>query len=157
MAITLAQIVDAIEDTLDAATTLATSQTYDELTEGMQDTPTLQVYPESNEQVSADSGTDRRTFGGKGGVENKPVREKVYVIHADYYARQRSHMGEDMTALVDGIDAMEDVLEDEDTGPFFGLDGIKALTWSWSRVTFIYGDEMIRYVGARFIIRVWVF
>jgi hypothetical protein len=44
MAITYAQINDAIEDKLGAAMGLARSQTYDELTDGMTDTPTLQVY-----------------------------------------------------------------------------------------------------------------
>lgn len=159
MAITLAEIIDSIESTLDDATGLGRSQTYDELTEGIQpaDLPLLQVYPETNSGVSQDSATDRRTFGGRGGAENAPMRQQEYVIHADLYAKQRSRIGEDMSALVDAIDAMEDVLLAENQQPYFSLDGIQTFTWSWSRVTFIYGDPQLPYVGARFVITVRVF
>ncbi|NIP86511.1 MAG: hypothetical protein GTO03_13470 [Planctomycetales bacterium] len=160
MAITLAQIIDAVEDTLDGATTVVRSQSYDELTEGVHpaDMPLLQVYPEANLGVDAGGGTsDRFTFGGKGGDENTPLRQKEYAIHADYYAQQRSHIGEDMSALVDGIDAMETVLESQDVKNYFGLAGIRSFTWSWSRVTFVYGDPQMSYVGARFVINVRVF
>lgn len=157
MAITLAQIVDAIEDTLDEATTLVRSQSYDELTEGIHDLPLLQVYPETQTGVSVGAETDRMTFGGAGGEEDTPARDKEYIIHADYYARQRSHIGEDMAALVNGIDAMENVLEAVNVKPYFSLEGIKAFSWFWTRVAFQYGDPQVRYVGARFEIRVRVF
>ena len=159
MAITPAQIIDAIENTLDEATTLVRSQSYDELTEGIHgaDMPLLQVYPEANSGVSAGSEADRMTFGGAGGDEDTPVRQKEYVIHADYYAQQRTKLGEDMSKLVDGIDAMENVLEAVNTSPYFGLDGIKAFHWAWSRVAFIYGDVQMPYVGARFVITVGVY
>ena len=101
MSITLVQIVDAIESTLSAVSTLARSMSYDELTEGMNDYPTLQIYPEDGDQDPSGN-TDRTTFGAG-------VRQTVFTIHADYYARQRSHIGEDMAALVDGIYAMQNV------------------------------------------------
>ena len=44
MSITLAQICNAVETTLGAATGLTYTQSYNELKEGMNDTPTLQVY-----------------------------------------------------------------------------------------------------------------
>ena len=150
MAITLAQICDAIEDTLDEVTTLKRSQSYDELTDGIQDTPLLQVYPESGFQ-SAASGTDRYTFGGSG----NPVRQTEFTIHADYYARQRAHIGEDMKALVEGIDAMQNVFEGQDQKPYFGLTGISAFSWRWDRVQFEYAG--VQYMGARFVVIVRVF
>ncbi len=154
MAITLAQIVDAIEGTLDNATTVVRSESYDELTEGVQDVPLLQVYPESGEQDIA-SLTDRTTFGGSAPTTSKPVRQTEFIIHADYYARQRSHIGEDMAALVNGIDALQNVLEGQDAKPYFGLSYIQAFHWRWERVIFTYAS--IDYMGARFYITVRVF
>ena len=154
MSITLAQICDAIETTLAAATTLSTTsartQSYDELTEGIQDVPLLQVYPESGSQ-SPPGMTDRHTFGGAG----NPVRQTEFLIHADYYARQRSHIGEDMAALVDGIDAIQNILEAQDKKPYFGLTYLQAFAWTWSRVIFNYGG--VDYMGARFVLTVRVF
>ena len=147
--VTLGEIVDAIESTLSAVSTLARSQSYDELTEGMNDYPTLQVYPEDGDQDPSGN-TDRTTFGAV-------VRQTVFTIHADYYARQRSHIGEDMDALVDGIDAMQNVFEQQNTKPYFGLTGIQAFHWSWRRVVFTYGDPQLSYMGARFTITVRVF
>ena len=148
MAITLAQICDAIETTLSAATTITRSESHDELTEGVHDTPLLQVYPESGNQDP--SGTTERTTFRAG------VRQTEIVIHADYFAAERgTSIGEEMGRLVNGIDAMTAVFEGQDEKPYFGLDGIKAFAWRWERVTFDYGK--VRYVGARFVILVRVF
>ena len=147
--ITLAQILDAIEGALSAAPTLARSMSYDELTEGINDTPLLQVYPEAGDQDPT-TATDRTTFTAK-------VRQTNLTINCDYYAQQRKHIGEDMAALVDGIDAMTDIFEAQDTKPYFGLVGIKAFHWSWQRVIFNYGDLNINYVGARFTLTIRVF
>lgn len=149
MAITIAQICDAIEETLGAATGITRSESYDELTEGIHDLPMLQVYPENGNQ-DAFTSTDRTTFRGG-------VRQTSLMIHADLYAQQRAHIGEDMKKLVDSIDAITDVFEAQDTKPYFGLDGIKAFRWRWERVTFVYGDPQSNYVGARFFIEVRVF
>ena len=147
MAITLAQICDGIETALAAATTVARSQSYDELTEGVHDIPLLQVYPEGGSQ-DAGGATDRFTFGGG-------VRQTQFTIHADYYAAQRSHIGEDMAALVDGIDAIQDELEAQD-GTRFGFSNSNlAFRWEWTRVQFSYGEA--NYMGARFVITVTVF
>jgi hypothetical protein len=142
--ITLAQMCNAIETTLAAATLAMRTQSYDGLTEGMNDVPTLQVYPDGGNQ-DAQYATDRTTF--KAGT-----RQTSITIFADYYARQRSQLGEDMKALVDGIDAITDVFEAQDTTPYFGLTGIKNFHWSWQRVAFTYADETIKYMGARFTI-----
>lgn len=147
--ITLAQILDAVKATLSVAPTLARSMSYDELTEGINDTPLLQVYPESGDQDPTGN-TDRTTFKAH-------VRQTNLTINCDYYAQQRKHIGEDMAALVDGIDAMTDIFEAQDTKPYFGLVGIQAFHWGWQRVIFNYGDPNINYVGARFTLTVRTF
>ncbi len=152
MSITLAQICDAIEGTLSTALpATGRSQSYDELTEGINDIPTLQVYPESGRQ-DAITGNAQHSFGGN-------IRVSEIIIHADYYASQRRHLSEDMKRMVDGIDLITNVLEaQKNTGEFFGLDGIKSFgPWSWSRVTFVYGDNSQPYIGVRFVIPVRVF
>lgn len=146
--ITLAQILDAVKATLAVAPTLARSMSYDELTEGISDTPLLQVYPEAGNQ-DVTNNADRTTF-------HAGVRQTDLTVHCDYYAQQRKHIGEDMAALVDGIDAMTAIFEQQDTKPYFGLVGIKAFHWSWQRVTFDYGTTIV-YVGARFILSLRVF
>jgi len=149
MSITIGQILDAIELTLSSAPTLARSMSYDELTEGINDTPLLQVYPESGEQDPAGN-TDRTTFVAG-------VRQTVLMVNCDYYAQQRKHIGEDMAALVDGIDAMFNIFEAQDQKPYFGLSGIQAFHWTFQHVTFEYGDTSIKYVGARFTLTIRIF
>lgn len=146
--ISLVQILTAIRDTLAPAPTLVRTQGFDELSEGIHDMPLLQVYPETGVQDPA-SDTDRTTFGAG-------VRQTDITIHADYYARQRSHMAEDMAALVAGVDAITNIMEEQDSQPF-GLEGIKAFRWHWQRVKFLYGDPQLPYVGVRFVIVLRVF
>lgn len=150
MAITLAQICDAVTTTLGEATGLDFTQSYDELTEGMNDTPTLQVYPQSLNQDPTTAGTDRTTF-------QAGVRQTNIVIHADLYAVRRSHIGENMGALLPLIDAIVTILEAQDTKPYFGLVGLKAFTWSGERLNFDYGDPAQTYVGMRFTLTFRVF
>lgn len=149
MAITLAQICDAIESTLGAASTVAVSQSYNELTEGVHDFPLLQVYPEAGSQDPY-GGTDRTTMQGG-------VRQTEFTIHADYYARQRSHIGENMDAVVDGVDALQVILDGQDHQPFGLGSSNVSFRWEWTRALFTYGDPQLSYVGARFIITVRVY
>jgi hypothetical protein len=149
MSITIAQICDAIESTLGAATGIKRGQSYDELGESIQDTPLLQVYPETL-FGNATGNTDRSSFRGG-------IRQTEVVIYADLYAQQRRHMGEDMKKLVNGVDAIVTVIQAQDTKPYFGLDGIKAFSWRGERVTFIYGDSQQPYVGMRFYFTLRVF
>ena len=144
--VAIADICNAVESTLSAAAGLARSQSYNELTEGMNDTPTLQVYPESGAQ---DIGTanDRTTF--KAGVQQEEI-----VVNADVYVRQRSQIAEDMGALVTQLDAIRTVLKAQKEGDHFGLVGIRQFSWTWQRVIFEYGDPLLRYVGFRVIIRI---
>lgn len=142
----LGTIVDNIKDTLDEADILRRSESYNELSEGIPETPLLQVYPESNLGTDVEGGSERFTLGGSS--------RKQYIIHADYFTRQRSHIGEDMKILIDGIDDIEDILDVEES-PYFGNDDIQGFNWRWERVTFDYGGVM--YVGARFVLTLMVF
>lgn len=148
--VTVRQICDAIHDTLGAALvaagTLIDSQNFDELTEGINDEKILQIYPEEETVVSSGSGTQKLTFG------STPFIDEEIVIHADYYARQRSHIGEDMDLLVTGIDAIRANLKTQNCPNPFDLTGIANFQWSWRRVVFEYGSQgsEVKYIGARF-------
>ena len=140
----LADILDGITDTIGAATLIERQQSYDELSEGMQDWPTIQVYPEGNTGTSRDSDTHKLTLSVKHTV-------KEYTIHVDVYARQRSHIGEDMKKLVEVIDQIENILDTQGCPPF-DVSSIISFRWSWSRTTFDYGGVL--YAGARFVLTV---
>jgi hypothetical protein len=111
----------------------------DGLTEGINDERVLQVYPEERPPVSVNSGTVKITLAGN--------RDKELVVFADYYTRQRAHIGEDMALLVTGIDAIEENL-DAQACPYFEQSKIRSFQYSWQRVIFDYGG--VSYVGARF-------
>ncbi len=147
MAITFTQIVDAIKTTLATATGISEGQSGDTITESIQNLPLVQVYFES-EDTSAFSENDRLTF--KAGV-----RAPHITVYADVYARQRAHIGEDMTAVQTLAEAVRSVLEAQDTKPYFGLSGLQAYRWRSERVTFEYAH--VKYAGIRFTIEVWVY
>jgi len=154
---TVAEINSAIETTLGAASGIVRSQDYDKLTEGIHgaDMPLLQVYPESGNTDSGGGNTDRTTFGAG-------RRQTTITFHADLYARQRSHISEDMAAVVAGMDSIIAILEAQKERPFFGLGSaedkyIKSFRWRWERVVFQYGDQSLPYAGVRFIIEATIF
>ena len=124
-------------------------QTYSELTEGMNDWPTLQVYPEFW-NMDARTDTDRHTFPGANA--SAPVRMTELTVLADLYARQRNDIAEDMTKLVQCVDAMVAKFEEQNKSPYFGVAGIKNWKVSGQRVNFVYGDQQIPYTGFRFTI-----
>lgn len=147
MSITLTQICDAIATTLGAATGLTYTQSIDEITEGMVDMPAIQVYWEALTQDPG-GGTDRRTMvGGK--------RVTVITIHVDLYAEQRAHVGQNLQTATDLVDAINDVFEQQDTKPYFGLDGIQAFQWNATRAIFDYAGHS--FMGTRFVLTVTVF
>lgn len=145
--ITQADLCDAVKDTLAEATTLARAESYDELSEDPQDLPCLQVYPEMG-RCDASGQTDRRTL-------RAGLRQSETEIVADVYARQRSEIKADMAAVVNNVDAIEAILEAQDTKAYFGLDGIKAFSWRWERATLVTSGH--QYAGARFTITLTVF
>lgn len=144
----LTEICDAIDtnlgEVLVASGDLVRSDNYDELTEGMNDPRVLQIYPESEAPVSTDSQTQRRTFG------DDPVIDETILIHADFYAKQRSNLGDDMIILLNGIDVIRDELKKQNCPRPFGLNAIQNFQWRWERTIFDYGAPELRYVGARF-------
>ncbi len=151
--VNITEINDAIKDTLATATGLTFAQSYNELTEGINNTPMLQVYWQSH-LVDPDSNTAQRSFGGgKEGV----TRQTSLTFHADLFPRQRSHLDEDMGALLPLVDAIQAVLEAQRLKPYFGLVKIEAIEgWSAQQVTFEYPND-VKFLGARYIIRVRVF
>ena len=108
------------------------AQSYDQITEGLQDTPTLQIYP-TDSITDAATDTDRTTFKGC-------VKHGSFTFTVRAFARPRSHLGEDMEAAVRLWDACEAILEEEgaDCDPrtgvctFFGYStaGIRSIAWS---------------------------
>jgi hypothetical protein len=149
MAVTTAQINTAIKTTMGAAAGLTRSQDFNELTEGMADTPTLQVYFEEWENDIASATTDRTTY--RGGVEQCQL-----VYHADILGAPRGpDLGEEMARLLPVVDQIIDILQAQKVKPYFGLDGIKAFRWSARRVQIDYNNEL--FVACRFIITIRVF
>lgn len=146
--VTIAEICDAIDTTLGEVLVtsgdLVRSESYDELNEGINDPKVLQIYPESEGTVDSFSGqTQQRTLG------DDPVIVEEIVIIADFYAKQRSNIGEDMGALVSGIDAIRANLKTQHC-PIFGEEALREFQWSWERVVFEYGAPELKYIGARF-------
>ena len=144
MAVTFAAILDGIATTLSTATGIKTTMSYDQLTEGIPgtDLPRLQVYPES---LGGDpnSRTDRSAF-------NAAMQLQEFVVFVDVFASKRQHIAQDMTAVVDTLDNLVNVLQAEEKPPFFGVSGIKSFSWAWKRAVLRYGT--ITYMGGRFTI-----
>lgn len=147
--VTIYNIAEAIENTFTAAGVFTKVQANEALQDGMQDALTIQIYPE---EIIGDAKTrsDRMTMGAK-------VRQTDLVFNVDVYARQRSHIGEDMKAVADAADAVIAVLEGQDATPPFSLAGLKTFHWRASRVIFEYGDPQTRYVGLRFTLTFSIF
>lgn len=113
--------------------------------EGITDLPTIQIYPDSGEG-DATAANERTTFRGG-------IRQERLTILIDYYARQRSHLGEDMAALTRGLDAMRRLFRSQNHKPFFGVETIQTFSWSWQRIVFTYGGTTTNptsYYGVRF-------
>lgn len=155
--ITIAQISTAIALTLGEAEGIVRTQDgandgeaendTTPLSEGMNDTPTLQVYLESG-LTDASNEVDRTTF-------RAGVRQTELVFHADVFGKQRAHIGEDIALCTTLASALWDILEQQQVKPYFGLDGIQAFRWTMQRVVFTYAT--VDYAGLRFVLTVRVF
>lgn len=144
--ITHASICDSIVSFLSAAPSLNRAQSFDELTEGMNTTPTLQVYPQTWD-VDDRSGVHQTTFRGG-------VKRSSNVYFADIYARQRSDLKTDITEQVGLMDEFDQLIQEQTSKPYFGNDNIAAYHVSGERVTFTYAE--VQYVGIRYTIEVWL-
>ncbi len=119
---------------------------YDELTEGMPDRGTLQVYVDQNIGTSFDSDTHKLTLATKHTL-------KEYVVLADFYVRPRSQIAEGMAEFHQSVDYFEDILDVQDC-PNFGRAEIRSFIWNWDRVIFEY--DGVLYVGLRMFITIRV-
>lgn len=154
MAITLTQINSAIHDTIaNNLTTIDYTQDYDDLTEGLANTPLLQVYWNNLQFVSEGSSTDRRTFGGDS--NKKPVRTKRYTFRADLYLDPRAMLDTVFSEMLPIVDEINDILEDQDQEPYFGLSGIKSYTFSCERGNIEYANAS--YPVVQWTIEIYVF
>lgn len=143
--ITYGSLCKAVATALQATAGVVQVQGYDELTESISETPTLQVY--FSTATTDDLGqVDRSTFGAG-------VRATRLDITIDCYARQSSHIAEDLAAQIDIIDAVDQVLASQVTAPFFG--GAKALRWSWKKAILTSADAS--YAGAECTLSLWIF
>ncbi len=126
-----------------------------ELSEGIVEAPTVQVYPDEASPITLSGQTERTSFGTPD--HEKMKRQTDFIIHIDLYARQRKAIGEDMAALINLIDPIIAKMEEQSVAPFFGIDGVRAFSWTSQRVTFIYGDAQVPYIGWRWILTFRVF
>ena len=152
----LSTLLNAVKTYLGAAASLSRTDGYNELTEGIHEAPTLQIWPVRNSGTDWTGQTDRLTLGasvlGQGGGGAAKSSAKEYLIYADLYAEVRgASLGEAMMTMVTGIEELEEIL-DRMAYPLFGLDDVLSFRWDWEHVTFDYGK--VRYVGARF--KIWV-
>lgn len=148
--VTYGALCYGLADTLKTALDGLRVQPYDKITEGIPDLPLLQIYLDN--AVVDDLGTNAQaSFGGA-------VRRTHAQAFVDGYARQRSHLGEDLRAQMQLIDALDTKLAQQTTVPFFGLSTIKDFHWKWERATFSIGEgtSKIDYAGCRFTIDLWV-
>lgn len=146
----LVDICNGIRDTLMAAEQVEAAQGPTELTEGYQDLPLLQVYPQSGETDIA-QGNERSTF-------RAGVRQTEFGIVADVVVCQRSaSLAEDMEAFLDVVEGVTAKLEGETVRPFFGQEAVKAFRWRWERVLLTRGDEGQPYLTMRVSLTVRVF
>lgn len=147
--ITIAEVVEAIRADMDVIPSLARVHGPSGFTEGMNTTPTLEVYPELWE-TSGHSETDRITF-----CDGDKYSVTVLTVHLDLYARQRSQLNEDWGDAVDLADDIQARLELQCGCPFFGLDGIQSIHWTAARTLFDRAEVL--YSGFRFTLEVEIY
>lgn len=151
--ISIGEICTAVHTVMETVAGIERVQNYDELTEGMNTLPTLQVYPE-NWEVDAATDTDRTTFvDGTTGIPG--VRQIDVLIRLDLYVRQRSQLDEDWGDAVDLASTVSDKLDEEGSCPLFSEVGIRSMHWTCTRVVFDYAG--ILYTGVRFDLTVRIF
>jgi hypothetical protein len=143
IATALAGIVTASEDTIIV-------HNYNQIKEGMNDYPLLQVYPDALE-VDSRNETDAVTL-------SKAVRNHSLTVNLDVYAHTRNQIDENMQDVVECWDAVEDRLEDVTSGagcPIFDQPLIRNIHWTVERATFPYATQ--EYAGVRFVLVMEIF
>lgn len=154
---TIASINTAIEETLAAAAGLNRSQDMSEITDQIPDAdmPLLQVYIDAW-SGAANSGTHQNTFGGKG-TNTVSVKAKEWVYIADIYVGRLAIFGEKLALLATIASALQDILDAQQTAPFFGDDSgaIKSFQYNAERVTLEYSQ--VKYLAIRITLTLQLF
>lgn len=140
---TLGTICDAVTVALSTAAGLKRALSYDDLKEGIPETPLLEVYQEEGEP-------DLQTY--------KSFRVERMVIYADLYSQPRgAGFGQENAKNAEMIDAILTLLRQQapqGAGTVFGSVDVVKFTWSWKRA--IFEPSQTKYVGARFTLTFWV-
>lgn len=148
------EICDAIRDTLRAHADITYVWSPNEIKEDITEDATFHIYVVRGACDAGGGQTDRTTYGAA-------VRQYELTINIDCYPQQRRHVGEDMAALYDILDDVNEVLMDQDYKPYFGLqdedgnDVIKAYSWFWDFEAFAYANRP--FTGARYTLTVRMF
>lgn len=144
--ITIRQMTDAIKKTLSGIASIKQLQDSETIAETIAETPLVQIYFGRREILMGS--TDRVTFSGRRDNSVPPIRPKRTTIIIDAYGRQRSQIGQDIAAIQDLADEIEDALDQQNHKPYFGLSQLEAFKFYSERVIFEYGNT--KYSGVRF-------
>ncbi len=109
-----------------------TFQNFDDLTEAVTNTPTMQFFWEGMDIVSSAGETDRHTFGGGERIKDFNFRVDLYIDRSSSLHKLFGHM-------LPLTDAINDVFEAQNQKPYFGIDGIKSYSFSCERALVEYG------------------
>ena len=149
--VTVGAIVNAVAAFVGTTPGIRRTQSYNQLTEGMNVRNTLQVYPVSWE-VSTGSETDRISFTETAtGVPGH--RDTEMILFLDLYVRQRSQIQIDWGDAVDLADALNTQLDTAGACPLFGLSEggypvVGSFKWTAERGVLPYAQ--VEYIGFRF-------
>lgn len=145
--ITFLQIANAVAQTIGTIPSKPRIQPTELITESIQDLPLVQVYCERGTSDTR-SQTDRSSM-------NAGVRVAGVTVYVDIYAKTRSNIGQDLKIAFEILNEIYDVLEMQNTKPFFGLPGIQDFSWTWERTTFEYANA--NFAGIRVIIEMRIY
>ena len=140
----------AIETTLGAAAALDRDYDYDEVPGALADLPAMVVLPQVWFQAR-DSDTAQNTFGT---ATIEPARHFEVTFWAD--AMISTVMTAQTSAiLLDVAEDINDILNDQRPGDYFGDPTIKSFEWDAERVLALYSKQM--YITIRYAITVRTF
>lgn len=146
--LTVRQMVSGVGDLLATHEGFKQVQVNEALSETIAEEALVQIYFQGRRFVKTD--TDRRSFGGRREEGSKPVRVKQTQLHIDIYARQRSQIGQDLSAVQDLFEIADELFETQDHKPFFNLEQVESFTYTSERVTFEVNN--VKYSGVRFVL-----
>lgn len=149
--VTIAQINTALHDTLSQVNVPLFPQNFDELTESINQYPTIQFYFVSKENSLA-SQTSKGTFGNQ--TQNS-LRQTTVTFHVDLHVTPRNFINQIYAQTYPLIDEIDLIFEDQINTPLFGLDGVKAFRYRCEQATFNYNDSVTN--GVRWFVEIDLF